>query len=302
MMAANILNRYIWLVDIINRAGKITFEEINRRWLRCEISEGKDLPLRTFHNHRQAIEEVFDINIECDGYNRYYIENQGDIWQNKLRSWLLNTFTVNNLLNESKSLKNRILFEEVPSGQRFLTTIIEAMRDEVCLKFQYQAFWMDKIADFEIEPYCLKIFKQRWYVIGKDRFINEIRRYALDRISEISVTDTKFKLPTIFKAEEHFENAFGIVVSPKIKPCVVKIKVFGDTRKYLNTLPLHSSQREEETAADYSIFTYYIAPTSDFVQEILTFSDGVEVLLPIELRNQIAIKIKKMNNLYKKIT
>ncbi|MDR0863793.1 MAG: hypothetical protein LBO74_02525 [Candidatus Symbiothrix sp.] len=69
-MAKSILNRYIWLADTVYRAGKITFEEINRKWLNTDWSEGKDLPLRTFHNHRKAIEDLFDINIECDHYNR----------------------------------------------------------------------------------------------------------------------------------------------------------------------------------------------------------------------------------------
>ncbi|GHT78265.1 WYL domain-containing protein [Bacteroidia bacterium] len=301
-MAKNIFNRYIWLADTVYRAGKITFEEINRKWLRTDWSEGKDLPLRTFHNHRTAIEELFDINIECNGYNQYYIENKDDIQQNNLRSWLLNTFTVNNLLNESKSLKNRILFEDIPSGQRFLTTIIEAMRDEVCVKFQYQAFWMDNVGDFEIEPYCLKIFKQRWYVIGKNRSINVIRRYSLDRIKDIFTTDTKFKLPETFKPEEHFQNAFGILVDPNIQAWTVKIKAFGNRRKYLQTLPLHPSQEEIESNSEFSIFQYYMAPTPDFKQELLSCGDEIEVLSPLSFRNEIAETVNKMKKLYKKIT
>jgi hypothetical protein len=138
----NLFNRYIWLVDTIYRAGKITFEEINRKWLRNDMSKGEDLPLRTFHNHRIAIEEMFDINIECDKYNgySYFIENKDDLEKGGIRSWLLNTFAVNNLINESHHLKRRILFEEIPSGQRFLTTIIEAMRDELTLEVTYQGF------------------------------------------------------------------------------------------------------------------------------------------------------------------
>jgi len=301
-MAKNLFDRYIWLVDTINRAGKISFYEINRRWMRSHLSEGENLPLRTFHNHRTKIEELFDINIECNNFNEYYIENKEDMQKQSLRSWLLNTFAVNNLISESRDLKNRILLEKIPSGQHFLTTIIEAMRDSKRLKFDYQPFWLDKILNMEIEPYCLKIFKQRWYIIGKNVSINEIRRYSLDRILNIATTETVFKMPNDFDAERHFENAFGIVVSPKIKPCTVKIKAFGDTRKYLNTLPLHSSQQEEESTAEYSIFTYYIAPTDDFVQELLTFADGVEVLSPSELRNQIATKIQRMKNLYRKLS
>ena len=76
---SNLFNRYVWLVDTIYRRGRITFEEINERWMRSQLNEtGDEIPLRTFHNHRKAIEQMFDINIECDkrdGYV-YYIEKR----------------------------------------------------------------------------------------------------------------------------------------------------------------------------------------------------------------------------------
>ena len=117
---SNLFNRYVWLVDIIYRRERITFEEINDYWLRSSLNlTGDDIPLRTFHNHRKAIEQMFDINIECDKWDgyRYYIENAEDMERGGVRSWLLNTFAVNNLINESHRLKQRILFENIPSGQ-----------------------------------------------------------------------------------------------------------------------------------------------------------------------------------------
>lgn len=120
---ARLFHRYVWLVDLIDRYNnRITFEELNERWLNNSMSGGEDLPLRTFHNHRKAIEELFDINIECDKRNgyTYYIENGEDMERSGVRQWLLNTFAVNNLINESRKLKHRILFEQIPSGQQFL--------------------------------------------------------------------------------------------------------------------------------------------------------------------------------------
>ena len=294
---ANVFNKYIWLVDTINRARQITFEEINKKWLKTDWSEGQPIPLRTFHNHRAKIEEIFDINIDCNGYNQYFIATPMD---DGLRNWLLDSFSVMNLIHESHSLKDRILFEEVPSGELFLTTIIEAMRDEVAVKFQYKPFWHEEILNIEIEPYCVKIFKQRWYVLGKNISLNEMRIYGLDRIRSITVTNTKFKFPKDFKADAYFENAFGIVVSSKVAPCEVKIKVFGKSRNYIQTLPLHHSQREVESNKEYTIFEYYIAPTKDFMQEILSCGDETEVLSPESFRNEIVGTINKMNKLYKK--
>lgn len=136
-MTKDLFDKYIWLVDTIYRAGKITFEEINERWLRSRLSEGEDIPLRTFHNWRIAIEQVFDININCNrkGGYYYYIENADDMQKGGIRNWLLNTFAVNNLINESHHLKRRILFEEIPSGRKYLTPVIEAMRDGLELSY-----------------------------------------------------------------------------------------------------------------------------------------------------------------------
>ena len=132
--AGVLFNRYVWLVDTIYRAGRISFEEINERWLHSSLNDtGEELPIKTFHNHKNAIQQMFDIDIACDrrGGYVYYIEHAEDMEQGGVRTWLLNTFAVNHLINESHHLKRRILFEEIPSGQRFLTTIIEAMRDSL---------------------------------------------------------------------------------------------------------------------------------------------------------------------------
>ncbi|MDR2621650.1 MAG: WYL domain-containing protein [Dysgonamonadaceae bacterium] len=300
-MAKNLFDRYIWLVDTIYRAGKITFEEINEKWLRNEMSEGNEIPLRTFHNHRQAIETMFDINIDCDRRNGYvyYIGNKDDIERGGVRSWLLNTFAVNNLINESHKLKSRILFEEIPSGQRFLTPFIEAMRDGLRIEITYQSFRKSVPNTFEIEPYCVKVFKQRWYVLARSPYDNVLRIYSLDRIQYMQATNVPFKLPDDFNAQAYFENSFGIIADENIKPYTVKIKVFGNQRKYLQTLPLHHSQEEIEITEEYSVFRYFISPTIDFRQEILSYGDEIEVLSPNCFREEMARVALKMNELYK---
>jgi predicted DNA-binding transcriptional regulator YafY len=215
-----------------------------------------------------------------------------------IRSWLLNTFSVNNLINESHHLKGRILFEEIPSGQRFLTPIIEAMRDNLSIEMDYQPFGHDEPITINIDPYCLKIFKQRWYIIGKSVYQNAIRTYSLDRIQDLRTTETPFKIPKTFKPESYFENSFGINKHDDIKPCIVKLKVFGKKRKYLQTLPIHSSQQEIETKEEYSVFSCYIAPTADLQTELLSHGSEIEVLSPEKLRADIASTVKKMFELY----
>ena len=296
-MTKDLFDKYIWLVDTIYRARKITFEEINERWLRSRLSEGEDIPLRTFHNWRIAIEQVFDININCNrkGGYYYYIENADDMQKGGIRNWLLNTFAVNNLINESHHLKRRILFEEVPSGRKYLTPVIEAMRDGLEIELYYQSYWYEEPSTYTLQPYCIKVFKQRWYVIGFCKERNNIRTFSLDRIQQLTTLDAKLD----FDPEAYFADYFGIMIENK-KLETIRIKVYGMHVQYIRALPLHRSQCEIETTEDYSIFEYRMKPTLDFRQELLSRGADVEVLAPLTFREEMIQSVDKMSSLYNK--
>ena len=291
---AVLFNRYVWLVDTIYRAGRISFEEINAQWERSSLNDtGEELPLKTFHNHKNAIQQMFDINIECDrraGY-LYYIEHAEDMERGGVRTWLLNTFAVNHLIHESHHLKRRILFEEIPSGQRFLTQIIEAMRDSHTLEMSYQSFWNDAPHTFEVAPYCVKVFRQRWYVVACSTSDDRLRIYALDRIRELRTTEHLFVLPKDFDPQAYFADSFGIAVDENYKPEQIQVRVSGIQRQYIRTLPLHASQQETEITDDSSIFEFYLRPTLDFQQELLKHAANtdsqIEVLQPQWLREEM---------------
>lgn len=298
-MTKDLFDKYIWLVDTIYRAGKITFEEINERWLRSKLSDGKDIPLRTFHNWRIAIEQVFDINIECNrrGGYYYYIENADDIEKGGIRNWLLNTFAVNNLINESHHLKRRILFEEIPSGQQFLTPIIEAMRDGLEIELCHQSYWYDEPMTYTVQPYCVKVFKQRWYVVGFCKERDAIRTFSLDRIHRLITLESKFTYPKDFDPAAFFTDSFGIIVKDG-EVETIRIKVYGMHRLYMRALPLHHSQQEVETTDEFSIFEYRMKQTFDLKQELLSRGKDIEVLSPSSFREEMAKAIQEMAALY----
>ena len=296
-MAKDLFNRYVWLIDTIYRRPEgMTFEEINEKWEHSGNSEGNPLPLRTFHNHRSAIEDLFEINIECNKSNyRYYIDNADDLAKGGVRRWLLNTFAVNNLITESHKIKQRIQFEDIPSGQQHLTTIIEAMRDNLKLNMSYQAYWMDVPSEFEVNPYFVKVFKQRWYLIAQS---DKLRIYSLDRVKSLNPTTSKFKMPADFNPESYFNDCYGIIHDTGVEPVEVIIKVTERQSNYLRALPLHHSQKEIETNENYSIFSFFIMPTFDFRQEILSMGEDAEVISPTWFRKEFKNIFKKMNVRY----
>lgn len=300
-MVKDLFRRYIWLVDTVYSAGRLTYEDINERWRRTEMSGGEDLPLKTFHNHRHAIADIFGIDIECNrkgGYH-YYIENAEDMEKGGIRAWLINTFAVSNLINESHHLKHRILFEEIPSGQKSLTPIIEAMRDGVCVELTYKPFWDESFFVVKVEPYCVKVFRQRWYVLAHKPGSEGLRIYSLDRIEDIRRTEHKFVLPEDFDAEAYFYDSFGVIVYDGSPAEVIRLKVYDSKRKYLRTLPLHHSQREVEICGEYSIFEYFVSPTFDFQQEILSHGDEIEVLEPEHFRKEVSEIVSIMGSYYR---
>ena len=305
-MARTLLSKYVWVVDTIYRAGRISFRELNRRWLQDEISEGVELAKRTFDNWRYAFQDMFGLVIENEGKGeyRYYILNADDISGNGLRSWLYNTFCVSNALAESQSVKDRILLEYVPSGQGWLKTIIEAMKENRILNITYHGYWKEEESTFDVEPFCVKLFRQRWYMVGRSTygFYHEQapRIYSLDRITFLQKTDQSFTMPKDWSAEAFFRGCFGIIVDGEAKEERIKLKVKAGQANYIRDLKLHASQEETEHNKECSVFSYYLRPTFDFMQELLWHGEELEVLEPLWLRKEMAGKIKRMGERYDK--
>lgn len=299
-MAKNYFNRYVWLIDTINRRGPITLDEISRQWERSAINDnGGPLAERTFHNHRIAIEDTFGIEIKCDRSRGYYIANSDDLEGDSVRQWLLESLSLSNILNETKDMRDRILFEEIPSSKRWLTVIVNAMRDGKAVEMTYKSFWRGEESTFIAHPWCLKLFKQRWYVLARSEEYDEPRVYALDE-RMISITQTKkaLKVPAKFNAREYFASFFGVFVGGEYKPELIRLKVDAYQVNYFNSLPLHPSQKLVETHENYSIYEYWLAPTLDFKQEILRHGPTVEVLSPESLREEVKEDIAAMSGIY----
>ncbi|MCI6441151.1 MAG: WYL domain-containing protein [Alistipes sp.] len=293
-MAKNFFKRYIWLVDLINRRKYVSFKEISEAWMRSPLNEtGDPLSERTFFNHKDAIAGMFGIEILNDRSLGFYI-GRSDVGSDETSDWMLHTLCLNNVLHENADMKDRILMEKVPSSERFLTDIISAMRDFRVISLCYQSFRHPEPFCFNVRPYCVKYFKQRWYLLGDSDL--GLRIYSLDRFVDMEELEEHFEIPKGFDAEEYFGNYFGVIIGEE--PEDVKIRVVPDQVKYFRTLPMHGSQRETVQEDGSSVFSYHIAPTLDFVQEILSHGTDVEVLEPAELRESVADIIAGMASRY----
>lgn len=248
-MAVNFLKRYIWLIDLINRRGYISFREISEAWSRSPLNDsGSALSERTFFNHKTAIEEMLGIEIKNDRTMGYYIRGE-EVGDNATLNWMLHSLCMNNLFQENSDMKDRILVENVPSSEKFLSDIISAMRSGRVIQISYKSFYRPEATFFSIEPYCVKLFKQRWYVLGKSEL--GLRIYALDRIEDMEELDEPFTLPKKFDPEEYSrtssESSWGTISLRRMCSYVSLTTRQNISTPCLSTAPSKRSRRNRTT-------------------------------------------------------
>lgn len=294
MRNTDTFRQYIWLVDTILTSRKISLNRIQKLWIEDDLNDRKPLSRTTFYRLRQAIEDMFGIRIECNtaDNNQYYISNPEVLKNNSTQTWMLQTLTVNNVLIDSLSIKDRLVLEEIPEGMEYLQTIIKAIKNNHLLTVEYHKFDDPEGYTALIEPYCLKVFRQRWYLLGNNTTNErELQVYALDRIAHLEETHKTFKMDPDFDATVFFNNYFGVFIGSD--PIKIVLRAYGKMIPLLRTLPKHHSQKEIATQKGHSDFEYFMAPTFDFKQEILKEGHELEVIEPEWLRKEMIDSLRK---------
>lgn len=288
-MKRDLFLRYVWLIDTIRHAKKLTYEEISGLWKNAAINEDHSpLALRTFHNHREAIEDLFGISILCDrsDHNRYYVaENR--IVPTKLKIWMLQTLSLSERFNNTSVTDRRIVLDIAPEETFGLTTAIDAMNHNFKLKLLYSIPTSDNRTLLTVEPYCVRFWNYRWYLLAKCSDTGNMIVFEFSRILNISIVKENFNYDNSFSPEDFFSKYFGMQIEPSLNPVKILLKVCGNTRNIIRTLPLHISQKEILAEKDYSVFEYFFVPSPDFKQVILSMGTDAEVIAPLDLRQKI---------------
>ncbi len=291
--------RYIWLLDTLLTRAHLTIDEINMLWEDCPASDGRPIPLRTFHEWRKGIKEMFGVEIVCDRShgNVYYVKNPEVLDKQKVAKWLLHKYSIPQDFATFNSMKDRVLLEEIPLGTAFLSDIIEAMQKNMELRIDYQRYEGEQgeehLQTFHIQPYALKVFNRRWYLLGYIKEKHALRTIALDRILDLKILSTSFELPEDFDARKYFANVVGIFVNNDLPVTKVKIRAYGIQADYLRSTPLHKSQSEGKSKhGEFAEFTYRLCVTPELVSQLLAIGDKVEVLEPEGLREKLKEKIR----------
>lgn len=301
MTTPTLFKEYIWLVKTIFNAKYISLSDLNNRWIETDMSGGVEMSRTTFYRHKCAIEDMFGIYIECDrkNGNKYYIGNEEVLREESVQNWMLSTLSVSNMLGESQSLHQRILLENIPSGDVKLQVVINAMKENKQVMVTYRRYGSVASNSFTLSPYCIKLFHQRWYLLGhlSNGFLTT---FSFDRIEAVKILTTKFKLPKDFDASVFFSESYGIVVNDKVETKRIVLRAYGYEPYYLRDLPLHHTQREINKTEEYSDFELRLRPTTDFMTKLFSRGEWLEVLEPQSLADELVEWHKKAIERYKK--
>ena len=301
-MVSELIDKYIWLVQTFIDAGPggLSLPEIADRW--TARYGGADYPRRSFNNHREAVAEVFGIEIACNrSTNRYYID-AGESAVDKRQSvdWLVNTFTVNNLLSLGKErLSGRVAVEDIPSGHKFLVPVMQAMLDDAVVELTYKKYLSEGEEIRHIRPYAVKEHAKRWYIVAFSEEAGAIRVYAMDRILSMTPTGERFRMPKDFHVDELFEASYGIYPPEDEPPVLVTVRTTPREAAYLRDLPIHPSQVYlGEDADGWSRFVFRVIPNPDLVMELCKRGSRLEVLSPEPLRRQVIDELRNALKTY----
>ncbi|MDE6099084.1 MAG: WYL domain-containing protein [Muribaculaceae bacterium] len=296
-MSKELINRYVWLVDTIRRYGRISRRDLDACWRRSAFGDGRPMPRRTFYNYRMGVEQLFGLTIECDSRTYEYYIREDDSHDRSVTDWLLDSSAMSHVLTGARDVAGKIFLEEVPSSRAYLGVVIDALRENRRLRFDYQSYTRSRPASgIVFEPYLLKIFRQRWYVAGRNVAEDRIKTYALDRMTACVMTTDVFTPDASFDCESYFHDAFGIVVTGA-EPREVVLRTDTRQAKYFRALPLHHSQ-EEMVHDEFSDFHYRLRLTDDFIAELLSYGPRIQVISPPELKARLCSEYQQALALY----
>ena len=150
-----------------------------------------------------------------------------------------------------------------------------------------------------MEPYAIKVFKQRWYLLAKTDQQPQPKVYALDRMEQLEETAEEFEFPKDFDTEAFFAECYGVMCATQCKAEKIVIRAYPPYTNYLRTLPLHHSQKELRSTPEYADFEFYLRPTFDFRQELFSQGDEVEVLEPATFREEMMETTRRILKRYR---
>lgn len=293
---ALLFRRYLWLFEQISSLGPVTFDEIDRRWRCVSFGDGSPLSHKTFENHRRAVEDMFDVTVKCNrSDNSYYIDTDESESVRRIRRMYDNAILLRDIAS-GHDFGRYVSVEPNADNTEVLRIVLEAIDEsrEILLHYRHN---YDPVREerTSVKPIGIKLFRQRWYLIAETA-CGEAYSYALDRILDIAKGVTI--VPSSLTLDALFADSYGIIREPHGASEEIVLRVEREQANYFLSVPLHPSQELVGYEDGYAILRLRIVPTYDFIMDILSHGDKIEVRAPQSLRDSIRVRLENVLNLY----
>ncbi len=242
---------------------------------------------RTLQRDIKEIRNIFGIDIEYSKTNKGYYISQSET-ENMNFQRMIEAFDMFNSLNLAQDLTSFIHLEKRrPQGTENLYGLLHAIKNKLKIKFTYQKFWEEEVSQRLVEPYALKEFKNRWYILAKDSKDNNIKSFALDRLTNLEITTQHYQYPDNYSIEQNYHYCFGIISPNGSDPQDIILSFDPFQGKYIKTLPLHETQEVLLDNAQETRIKLKLCLTHDLFMELLSFGDNMKVIEPKKLSDEI---------------
>ena len=294
------LEKCLYIVELLSRGKPLSLKEINEHWQYSSLYDD-EIIAKTFGRYKEYISDVFAIDIEYDmRAKKYYIANFDYIKNNSLYKYLLSAFHVQGLMELAMKHREQLVLEAASSGVEYLHTILEAIDRKVSIEFDYHSFNRQTVTHHECIPCFLKTWEQRWYLVAEPLNRKNPTVYALERSSNLRLTEQGLEPSSHIAPQSYFEGCYG-VNHEDCAPMLITIKVYGAQVDYIKARPIHSSQEEVEQGDGWSLFSYWLRPSYNFYQALLWHREKLEVIGPESVREEmkrIVSEILRLYNIY----
>ena len=290
--------RYLYVIDRL-RSRPCSFsalqDHVMSKLEQDDIDTTFEYAIRTFERDKKDITALFGIVIQYNRKDKTYAIDEEEI-EDQSVTRMIDVFSIHHALQEGNKLSPSVFLEKRKSlGTEHIYGIIHAIQNLYLLQFTHQKHWEDFSTQREVKPIAIKESQQRWYLVALDKKNETVKTFGLDRISNLKITDTKFK-PVAYNVETEFQHAFGVETYEAAKKVILEFS--KQQGNYIKTFPLHKSQRIVKETEDAVSIEIFIHTTNDIKMELLKYGSNVKVIAPISLQNDIKNRISEMSNLY----
>jgi predicted DNA-binding transcriptional regulator YafY len=186
-------------------------------------------------------------------------------------------------------------FERTPlaSGMEFMDQLTDAIQYQKCLHLTYQKFGT-KPEKYDVHPYLLKEYRNRWYVIAYNEQKEDMRTYGLDRIVALAASTCDYNKGFAVD-RDYLSDCIGINLEEQVVEDVV-LKFIPSEGHYLKTQKMHHSQDTVSDDKNGLVIKLRVIINFELIGIILGYGAKVTVLEPKILADkivEIAHKITK---------